>query len=78
MSFHNAKSGRFMVTAIKGDPKEQLTMLTRTIVDKLQVLALRRPRALIAVGQLLDKLLDQQLELLQDVKPVDRGPRKLS
>jgi hypothetical protein len=65
-----------MVTAINGDPKEQLTTLTRTIVDKIQVLALRRPRALLAVGQLLDKLLDQQLELLQDTKHVDRGPRK--
>ena len=62
--------------AIKSDPKTQLTMLTLTIVDKIQVLALRRPRALLVVAQVLDKLLDQQLELLLDRKHVDHGSSK--
>ena len=61
---------------IKGDPKTQLTMLTLTIVNKLQILALRRPQALIIVAQVLDKLLDQQLEVLKDKKHVDRSPTK--
>jgi hypothetical protein len=51
---------------IKGEPKTQLTMLRLTIIDKLQVLALRRPRALIIVAQVLDRLLDQQLEVLDE------------
>jgi hypothetical protein len=40
--------------------------LLATIIDKLQVLALRRPRALIIVAQVLDGLLRQQVELLDD------------
>jgi hypothetical protein len=64
--------------ALKVDPKKQLAMLTRTIVDKLQVLALRRPSALIVVARALDKLLDEQLERLMDTKRVGRGRRKLS
>jgi hypothetical protein len=60
------------------DPKTQLAMLTLTIIDKIQVLALRRPKALIVVAQVLDELLDQQLELLLDPKHAPRGPRKLS
>src|SRR5258705_11630841 len=55
-SLRNSKS--------KGDPKTQLTMLRLTIIDKLQVLALKRPHALIIVAQVLDKLLDQQLEVV--------------
>ena len=51
---------------IEGEPKTQLTMLRLTIIDKLQVLALRRPRALIIVAQVLDRLLDQQLEVLDE------------
>jgi hypothetical protein len=37
-----------------------------TIIDKLQVLALRRPRALIIVAQVLDGLLKRQLDALDD------------
>jgi hypothetical protein len=64
--------------AIKGDPKKELRTLTLTIVNKIQVLALRRPRALIVVARVLDTLLDQQLKLLLDTKPGARGPRKTS
>ena len=64
--------------AIKGDPKKELTTLTLTIVNKIQVLALRRPRALIVVARVLDTLLDQQLKLLLDTKHVARGQRKTS
>ena len=64
--------------AIKGDPKTQLRMLTLTIVDKIQVLALRRPRALLVVAQVLDKLLDEQLEVLLDRKHANHGPSKTS
>jgi hypothetical protein len=52
--------------ATKGDPKTQLTTLRLTIIDKLQVLALRRPRALVIVAQVLDRLLDEQLEVLDE------------
>lgn len=50
----------------KEDPKTQLARLMGTIVDKLQILALRRPRALIIVAQVLDGLLKQQLDTLDD------------
>jgi hypothetical protein len=59
--------------AIEEDPKTQLRMLTLKIVDKIQVLALQRPGALIIVAQVLDRLLDQELEFLQDKKHVDRS-----
>ena len=59
--------------ANEDDPKAQLMMLTRKIADKVQVLALRRPRALISVARVVDKLLDEQLEALLDVKHPDRG-----
>ena len=61
---------------IKGDPKTQLTMLRLTIIDKLQVLALRRPRALIVVAQLLDRLLDQQLEVLDEHLDSEHADRR--
>ena len=48
----------------KGDPKAQFTMLRLAIIDKLQVLALRRPQALVVVARLLDALLDEQLKVL--------------
>jgi hypothetical protein len=48
------------------DPKTELKTLTLTIIDKLQVLTLRRPRALIIVAQVLDKLLDEQLAVLDE------------
>ena len=48
------------------DPKTQLARLMTTIIDKLQILALRRPRALIIVAQVLDGLLKQQLDTLDD------------
>jgi hypothetical protein len=51
-----------------------------TIIDKLQILALTRPRALIIVAKVLDGLLSGQLEALdeQDLKGehVDAGPKK--
>jgi hypothetical protein len=50
----------------KEDPKTQLAQLVGRIIDKLQVLALRRPRALIIVAQVLDGLLKQQLDVLDD------------
>jgi len=48
----------------KGDPKTQLTTLRLAIIDKLQVLALRRPQALVIIAQVLDMLLDEQLNIL--------------
>jgi hypothetical protein len=59
-------------SAIKEDPTTQLTMMRLTIIDKLQVLALRRPRALVIIAQVLDALLDEQLEVLDE--PLDRRP----
>jgi hypothetical protein len=50
----------------KEDPKTQLARLMATIIDKLQILALRQPRALIIVAQVLDGLLKQQLDTLDD------------
>lgn len=58
--------------AIKDDLKTQLIVMTRKIVDKVQVLALRRPRALLSVAQVVDKLLDEQLEALLDSDPLER------
>jgi hypothetical protein len=51
---------------LKEDPKTQLVRLMETIIDKLQILALRQPRALIIVAQVLDGLLKRQLEVLDD------------
>lgn len=64
--------------AIKGDPGTQLRTLMLTIVDKIQVLALRCPQALTDVAKVVDKLLDQQLEAFVDKKPVDCGPNQTS
>ena len=50
----------------KEDPKTHLARLLGTIVDKLQILALRRPRALIIVAQVIDGLLKRQLDALDD------------
>jgi hypothetical protein len=41
-------------------------VLRQAIIDKLQVLALRRPRALIVVEKVLDALLDDSLHLLEE------------
>jgi len=59
--------------ATKGASKTQLTTLRFTIIDKLQVLALRRPRALIIVAQVLDALLGEQLKVLDE--PLETSPR---
>jgi hypothetical protein len=48
----------------KGDAKARFTMLRLAIIDKLQVLALRRPQALVLVAQVLDALLNEQLKVL--------------
>jgi hypothetical protein len=50
----------------KEDRETQLARLMTTVIDKLQILALRRPRALIIVAQVLDGLLKQQLDALDD------------
>jgi hypothetical protein len=50
----------------QGDPRTQLTTLRLTIIDKLQVLALRRPHALVIIAQVLDMLLDEQLNVLDE------------
>jgi hypothetical protein len=47
-------------------PKTDLTTLRQTIIDKLQVLALRRPQALIILAQVLDELLGQRLRVLDE------------
>ena len=62
--------------AIEDDPKTQLMMLTRKIADKVQVLALRRPRALLNIAQVVDRLLDEQLEALLDRDPLERRPNE--
>jgi hypothetical protein len=49
-----------------GHPPTRLTALRLTIIDKLQILALKRPRALIIVAQMVDRLLDQQLAVLDE------------
>jgi len=46
--------------------RQDVTMLMQTIIDKLQVLALRRPRAMIIAATVLDCLLDKSLDLLDD------------
>ena len=63
-----------------------VTTLRLTIIDKLQVLALRRPHALIILAEVLDELLRQHLRLLdtqRDSPAADRirtktrvGPRR--
>jgi hypothetical protein len=45
------------------------------IIDKLQLLALRRPRALVIVAQVLDELLRRQLEVL-DADDVDSAQQR--
>jgi len=57
----------------KRRPTTELTTLRLTIIDKLQILALRRPRALVIVAQMVDRLLDQQLAVLD--APPDSSPR---
>ena len=52
--------------AIGGNPAAELTTLRLTIIDKLQILALRRPRALLIVAQMVDRLLDRQLAVLDE------------
>jgi hypothetical protein len=52
--------------AIRGNPTMERTTLRLTIIDKLQVLALRRPRALVIVAQMVDRLLDRQLAVLDE------------
>jgi hypothetical protein len=59
--------------ATKGDPKTQFMELRLAIIDKLQVLALRRPEALIIVAQVLEALLNEQLKFLDE--PVNSPPR---
>jgi hypothetical protein len=49
-----------------GNPTTRLTTLRLTIIDKLQILAIKRPRALIIVAQMVDRLLDQQLAVLDE------------
>ena len=56
----------------KEDPKRQLAQLTEKIIDKLQILALRRPRALIIVAEVIDRLLNQQLDALDDDSTASR------
>jgi hypothetical protein len=51
---------------------EEVTTLMQAIIDKLQVLALRRPRALIIAATVLDSLLDESLDLL-DESPQDKA-----
>ena len=57
--------------------REQRTVLRQAIIDKLQVLALKRPRALIVVERVLDALLDDNLHLL-DESPEPSAPVKKS
>jgi hypothetical protein len=60
----------------KEDRETQLARLMTTIIDKLQILALRRPRALIIVAQVLDGLLKQQLDALdndRDNEHIEKG-----
>jgi hypothetical protein len=58
--------------------REQRTVLRQAIIDKLQVLALKRPRALIVVERVLDALLDDGLHLLEEhpeaSAPVKKSP----
>jgi hypothetical protein len=49
--------------------RDQRTVLRQAIIDKLQVLALTRPRALIVVERVLDALLDDSLHLLEEPQP---------
>jgi hypothetical protein len=52
-----------------------LTTLRLTIIDKLQVLALRRPRALIILAEVLDELLGQHLHVLDDHPDSEKADR---
>jgi len=53
-------------------------VLRQAIIDKLQVLALKRPRALIVVERVLDALLADSLHLLDEPRepsaPVKKSP----
>jgi hypothetical protein len=77
--------GRSLTTGSKGRSsprsrdfsREQRTVLRQAIIDKLQVLALKRPRALIVVERVLDALLDNSLHLL-DESPEPSAPAKKS
>ena len=53
----------------KRDSKTVLTTLRLTIIDKLQILALRRPQALVTILQVLDSLLDEHLNVLDGAQP---------
>jgi hypothetical protein len=78
--------GRFLTTGSKRQlsprsrdfSREQRTVLRQAIIDKLQVLALKRPRALIVVERMLDALLDDSLHLLDEPRapsaPVKKSP----
>jgi hypothetical protein len=65
--------------ATKETRTTDVTTLRQAIIDKLQVLALRRPRALLVVAQVLDELLGQHLGLLDkhlDTQAADRSRTK--
>ena len=62
-------------TTTTGARARDSTTLRPPIIDKLQVLALRRPPALIILAEVLDELLGQQLGLL-DPRPDRLGADK--
>jgi hypothetical protein len=64
--------------AITRDPGTELRTLMLTIVDKIQVLALRRPQALTDVAKVINELLEQRLKALVDENHGDRGPKETS
>ena len=62
--------------ASKETRTRDLTTLRLAIIDKLQVLALRRPQALIILAEVLDELLGRHLEL-PDEHPDSQGADKI-
>jgi hypothetical protein len=50
--------------------------LRLTIIDKLQVIALRRPRALIILAEVLDELLGQHLQVLDEHPDSEKADRR--
>jgi len=58
--------------------RQQRTVLRQAIIDKLQVLALRRPRALIVVERVLDGLLDDSLHALEESRKPSAPAKKSS
>jgi len=72
------RSKRRSSSRARGFSREQRTVLRQAIIDKLQVLALRRPRALIVVERVLDALLDDGLHALEEGRkpsaPVKKSP----